>query len=210
MQLLREIGGGNLDEKAQFSLLECIKNPVSQRFSPGNLYLDRLLKALVVSAEKEEEALIDDLAGFHQDVLLEPPKVHRYFLGSRHCIYNSDMLYELRKACKACIDRHLLRPLCVQSATPMELPASWCYKTYSYGVAGPETGSCDQKTTCGAAGATGLITLHVSQNLLEGSTGCHEWEAGFVLAEYIFSHPSLFQGISTLSSLCCRIRAATI
>lgn len=40
----------------------------------------------------------------------------------------------------------------------------------------------------------GLLALHVSLNLLEGSTGCHEWEAGFFLSEWLLNHPHLVAG----------------
>jgi len=40
--------------------------------------------------------------------------------------------------------------------------------------------------------AAGLVTLKLSDNLLDGNTGCHEWEAGFVLAEFVFNHPAIF------------------
>jgi len=40
----------------------------------------------------------------------------------------------------------------------------------------------------------GLITLKLSLNLFEGATGCHEWEAGFLLAEFVLSHPDVFKG----------------
>lgn len=45
-----------------------------------------------------------------------------------------------------------------------------------------------------APGCLSLITLRVSLNLFEGGTGCHEWEAGFFLAEWVMNHPALFQG----------------
>lgn len=44
----------------------------------------------------------------------------------------------------------------------------------------------------------GLITLKLAVNLFEGATGCHEWEAGFMLAEFVFSNAGLFRG-ETLS-----------
>ena len=40
----------------------------------------------------------------------------------------------------------------------------------------------------------GLITLKLALNLFEGATGCHEWEAGFLLAEFVLSNPGLFRG----------------
>lgn len=44
----------------------------------------------------------------------------------------------------------------------------------------------------------GLVTLKLALNLFEGATGCHEWEAGFLLAEFVFSNARLFKG-GTLS-----------
>ncbi len=40
----------------------------------------------------------------------------------------------------------------------------------------------------------GLVSLRVSSNVLDGGTGCAEWEAGLVLAEVVLSHPRLVQG----------------
>jgi len=73
--LLRDIGGGVINDSAQHALLECIENPVGEIFSPGNSYYNRLLKALILSAEQEEQALLDRLVKFHQRILLEPPQV---------------------------------------------------------------------------------------------------------------------------------------
>ncbi|KAK2079056.1 hypothetical protein QBZ16_002746 [Prototheca wickerhamii] len=44
----------------------------------------------------------------------------------------------------------------------------------------------------------GHLCLEVSHDMLAGSTGCHEWEAGFWLAEYILGHPEEFRGKSCL------------
>jgi len=60
-------------------------------------------------------------------------------------------------------------------------PAGWCFKTYSYGGDGVDLPAGD-------------LTLALSLNLFEGSTGCHAWEAGFFLAEFVFSQRVLFQG----------------
>ncbi|PRW60868.1 methyltransferase family [Chlorella sorokiniana] len=43
-------------------------------------------------------------------------------------------------------------------------------------------------------GSRGLLALHVSMNLLEGGTGCHEWEAGFYLSEWVLNKPTLVAG----------------
>lgn len=46
----------------------------------------------------------------------------------------------------------------------------------------------------------GLVTLRLSDNLFEGGTGCHEWEAGFFLAEFVLSHPELFSSAAADSN----------
>ncbi|GAB4822387.1 hypothetical protein N2152v2_009433 [Parachlorella kessleri] len=44
----------------------------------------------------------------------------------------------------------------------------------------------------------GLMALRVSHNLFEGGTGCHEWEAGFFLAEVVLSQADYFTGRACL------------
>ena len=39
-----------------------------------------------------------------------------------------------------------------------------------------------------------IISLRLSENLFEGGTGCHDWEAGFLLAEFIMSNPNICKG----------------
>ena len=46
------------------------------------------------------------------------------------------------------------------------------------------------------------MTLHLALNLFEGSTGCHEWEAGFFLAEFVLGNPGKFRG-----KRCCELGA---
>lgn len=52
--------------------------------------------------------------------------------------------------------------------------------------------------------AFGLITLKLAMNLFEGATGCHEWEAGFLLAEFILSNPGVFKGRTQRLTKQCR------
>ena len=40
----------------------------------------------------------------------------------------------------------------------------------------------------------GLLVLHTSAALSDGGTGCHEWEAGFLLAEHLLTCPELCRG----------------
>jgi hypothetical protein len=39
-----------------------------------------------------------------------------------------------------------------------------------------------------------LITVHSSANMFEGGTGCHMWDAGFLLAEFVLNNRQLFKG----------------
>lgn len=80
--------------------------------------------------------------------------------------------------------------------------ACWCQKVYCYAPAAVDDGrllEClssqeEERHTAG----WGLVSLRVSQNIIEGGTGCHDWEAGFVLAEFLLSNPSLVQGADGL------------
>ena len=78
------------------------------------------------------------------------------------------------------------------------------YKTYCYGM---QHSSLDEilGNDCEKSSAhqEGIITLRLSQNMFEGSTGCHEWEAGFLLAEYILNHPELVKGARLHLSWIC-------
>ena len=84
----------------------------------------------------------------------------------------------------------------------------WCHKTFVLDVHRPPPPR-DVGTSSAFSGANpdprcrdaamfrspALITARVSPNLFEGGTGCHEWAAGFFLAELIVSHGAeLFAG----------------
>eukprot|EP00210_Caulerpa_lentillifera_P006400 g6114.t1 len=56
----------------------------------------------------------------------------------------------------------------------------WSYKTFTYGNF--QTKQED-----------GFLQVRCSRNMLEGETGCKEWEAGILLGEYILNHHSLFK-----------------
>ena len=67
-------------------------------------------------------------------------------------------------------------------------PSEWGYKTYfCHGIASP---------------AEERISLRLSSNMLEGSTGCWQWEAGFCLGQFILSCPGLFAGKRCLELGC--------
>ena len=99
----------------------------------------------------------------------------------------------------------------------------WCYKVYSYSAASLDIHSVwerisqiesrvapsgdhahDSSIERNAWGncEAGILPLYLNKNMLQGNTGCHEWEAGFYLAEYVLSHAHQFQGRSVLELGC--------
>ena len=82
---------------------------------------------------------------------------------------------------------------------------NWCYKTFVLdcccadddnetrdGVARDERHRSHTSTTASVSNAL-PITIKTHPNLFEGGTGCHEWAAGFTLAELIVSFPKVFE-----------------
>lgn len=91
--------------------------------------------------------------------------------------------------------------------TPSPLPPGWRYKLYEYAPAEATLSATldalsTLEETIVASGLQrtigdcqhGLIAVSASNNMLEGGTGCHDWQAGFVLAEFILSNADLFKG----------------
>lgn len=88
--------------------------------------------------------------------------------------------------------------------------SGWCYKLYSYAPTNEppnlileklidfetEAANTGWKQVTGTD-SCGLLALKTSINMLEGGTGCHEWEAGFFLFEFVLNNPHLFK------SRCC-------
>ncbi|GAX86543.1 hypothetical protein CEUSTIGMA_g13950.t1 [Chlamydomonas eustigma] len=66
---------------------------------------------------------------------------------------------------------------------------------------GKDVQSC-QHSSHKLSNLIGSITLHACDNLLEGSTGCHPWEAGFSLAQYVLSYAEEFKGRSVMELGC--------
>ena len=48
----------------------------------------------------------------------------------------------------------------------------------------------------------GFLYVQSSQNMLQGSTGCHLWPAGLWLAEWVLQRPHLFRGRRVLELGC--------
>ena len=73
--------------------------------------------------------------------------------------------------------------------------SSWGYKTFFYET---ELMSLSSKAVSNSAGQ---IHMKLSSNMLEGSTGCFQWEAGFLLGAFILSHPQIFSGKQAIFAL---------
>ena len=106
-------------------------------------------------------------------------------------------------------------PAAAAAAAPLR--PGWCYQLWSYGPVS-ESGEggaaaasgleqalslhADAVRASAAAGASrvsgdaarGLLCLHLSRNMVEGSTGCFDWDPGFALAEVLLSHPEMARG----------------
>jgi hypothetical protein len=176
----------SMDGGPQRALLRCFTHPVARRFPPGRAYRQRLLKAATLAAEADGCDVDDDLAEIHTELLLAGSGGGGGGGGG------------------------------AGGGGSGNGDDSWCYKTYVYHgdassssssseAAGEEPGGhtagkpseaskeSSEEESDPLLGAA-AVTVHTSLNLFEGGTGCHEWSAGFYLAELAMSHPSLFAG----------------
>ena len=81
---------------------------------------------------------------------------------------------------------------------PDDTEAGWCSKTYAYGEL-PQGSDTDDEDTDGDVLANWrTVSFRMHRNMFEGGTGCHEWHAGFYLAELAATHPKIFDGRTVL------------
>lgn len=74
ISLARRFGGGVLSSDAQtFFLEKCLHDETCNRYPPGLLYLRRVLKQMILAAEKDGDEVLDGLYDLHAVYLL-PPK----------------------------------------------------------------------------------------------------------------------------------------
>ncbi|KAL3160989.1 hypothetical protein ABBQ38_009378 [Trebouxia sp. C0009 RCD-2024] len=178
VQLLRNAHAGKITPEAQLLLVECLRKS-HRLYQPERNYCSRLFRALVLAVEEDRVELEDELADLHAQNLIR-----------------RDIQFEAGVTTQTSAD-------------------GWCYKTYAYNLEHPSalqsSGSSDPQqqltTTQNLHGTTvhhlfGLITLKLAVNLFEGATGCHEWEAGFMLAEFVLSNAGLFRGQECLELGC--------
>ena len=135
----------------------------------------QLLKAVSLAAERDGREFNDGLAELQTSLLLEPPHVRSEFASMRQ------------------LDTSVISMNCFDGGVQtVQGGTSWCHKTYCYGPASDD--DLPQCANDSPQKEAGIISLRLSHNLIEGGTGCHEWEAGFFLAEFALSNPSIFKG----------------
>jgi predicted nicotinamide N-methyase len=90
---------------------------------------------------------------------------------------------------------HLVQQTFLQDGTD----DGWCHKTYAYGELLQGSDTDDDDTEDGDVLANRrTVSFRMHRNLFEGGTGCHEWHAGFYLAELAATHPKIFDGRTVL------------
>lgn len=133
-----------------------------------------------MAAEADGQETPDDLADLHATLLLQPSAE----VGT--CIHIRHFVTHLTVRIWLCVWLHAQA-------------ACWRQKVFCYAPATLQHRRLLQALTANeeelSPDQLGLISLHVSQNLIEGGTGCHEWEAGFVLAHFVLGNAPLFKGM---------------
>lgn len=125
----------------EFVLRDCVDDGICG-CKQDQEYVERVLKGVILAAEREGEHVLDEMYHRHAEALVSHD------------------------------DRRT-------GASP------WIHKTYAYG---PPRNTVSSKNPCQH------IALRLSRDMFRGSTGCHEWEAGFYLAEFLMNHPDIVAG----------------
>ena len=189
---------GIMGDSAQRTILRCFTHPIARSFPPGSAYRQRLLKAATLAAEDDECEINDELADIHTELLL------------------AGMMATKMKADKAAgavggvgggSDDSWCYKTYVYRSEPRDLSVDSVAAT-----AGVNNGECAEARSAvkpkvemvdeeqeeeeqeDPLRGAGTVTIHTSLNLFEGGTGCHEWSAGFYLAELAMAQPRLFAG----------------
>jgi predicted nicotinamide N-methyase len=89
---------------------------------------------------------------------------------------------------------HLVQQTFLQDGTD----DGWCHKTYAYGELLQGSDTDDDDTDGDVLANRRTVSFRMHRNLFEGGTGCHEWHAGFYLAELAATHPKIFDGRTVL------------
>ena len=155
--------------KAQAALLRCLRHPVAVAHPPGRPYRERLLKLAALAAEHDGLVVDDALAEAHAEALCEPRAGDQW--DHKTFVLDFRPRDVVSETSFAATDASALRDA-GSTTTPRVLVSPREHT--------PE--------------APLVITARTHSNLFEGSTGCHEWAAGFALAELVVSHPSRFAG----------------
>lgn len=178
---MAELGGGAVTPAAQQIFLDvCLYHPLAQAYPVPEKLCRRAVKLLFSTAEADSQEVLDTLA---EEVCSRVIQGSEQGWGHKTYAYLPEVESVLRGSKTRTEDkdhakeaRQLMRRAVAGATSSLTAP----------------TGS----RSCG------LITLHLSDNMFEGSTGCHEWEAGFVMAEIILNNPTVFAGRHCLEIGC--------
>ena len=219
LQRLKARHGGSLGAAAQAALAAALRGGALLRaLPPRAAYLTRLLKALEKEADGDNgngaAPLCDELAELMAEALLAPAATaaaaagtaagasrgfsHKTWLYAPAPLASGRELRALEAAHAARLRAALEREAegeADQEQQPQHEPPPATSRT--------DASPADADAAATSAAAPGLITLGVSDDMLDGNTGCHEWEAGFLLAEFVLSHARLFAGAVVLPLHCC-------
>lgn len=151
-------------EVAQSALLQFLHRDRCTETAPyASDYVSRVLQAMAKQCDEDGDVMCDELA----DCLMQSASASSHRLGC-----------------------HLQ-----ESETHDGVKEGWVQRVFTYRVrcedagllVGTTAGDDDKDDNDGEHGDGGdnYFSLMLSENLFEGSTGCHEWDAGFFLCEWL-------------------------
>lgn len=156
-------------QAAQQALLSFICNDESIAIAPYNKrYIQRVLQQLV----KDIESRKFEVAGVRQSMCSSEDEDETWFVHDQVALTLIELLNSRLKS-----DNHIYETT--------NIPQGWSFKTFSYQTRIIYTDSC-RPTEC--ENNDKYISLLLSDNLFEGSTGCHEWDASFYLCEWLMTN----------------------
>lgn len=169
ISLLHEIPGGFTPRQQAWLLSSCISHPLTSIFPHARQYDRALLKAAVLAAEaagEVDEALMQAFTCF-----LTP------------CPHPKDL---------------------APAALAKE---GWSHKVYAYApaaepqpVALQRLADFEDRMLTGKHGTAvgdashGFIALNLTSDLFQGGTGCHEWQPGLFMAQWVLSNAQVLRG----------------
>ncbi|KAI7837557.1 hypothetical protein COHA_008572 [Chlorella ohadii] len=215
--LLDEQGLLSIDA-GQAALLDLLQ-PAAPLLPPDAEHRRRVLRAVVLAAEADGQEVDERLMQLLSDCLLAQPPTDGDAANSGGCSTDSSLAQALLPPPPQpgwCYKLWSYGPVGEAPAASLAAVASleravaaqrqaWLAK-HKHDLQQGQRQQLGALPACPPAatgdGSHGLLALHVSLNLLEGGTGCHEWEAGFFLAEWVLNNAALIAGRACLEIGC--------